>query len=189
MTLLKPNMLKLSLYAAVAFVFMYAGATNAQDNIDSIASMASDEAKIEIVKLPQPPISQLKPLFWNNAELSIISQIKRGVIKVVPIDDSLVIEDLLNDGDIPIITKTKKYKVPRDLRLSALIYNSKDDWSVWLNGMKITPDSDVTEVRYLNVNENYIEIKWFDAVTNKIYPVRIKPDQRYNIDTGLFLPM
>jgi len=172
---------------AVLCGFVYTNALHAQDDIEQLAETV-DEQIVEIVKLPQPPASDLKPMFWNLEELSIINQIKRGVIQVVPIDESALMGTLVDDVK-PEVAAPVMYMVPRDLRLSGMVYNTDDDWSLWINGVKVTPDKPMKEIHQLNVYSDYIELKWFDATTNKIYPVRMRPNQRFNIDTGRFLPL
>lgn len=183
------NIKKLKYIASITLLCggIFVGTLHAQDDIDVLAEM-EDSNRIEIVKLPKPPISQLKPLFWMPEELNIINQIKRGVIQVVPIDESEIqgglLDDTMEDAPIPTL-----YLVPRDLKLSGIVYNTSEDWSLWINGVKVTPDKQPKEIRHLSVYEDFIEIKWFDAQTNKIYPVRMRPYQRFNIDTGRFLPL
>jgi hypothetical protein len=171
--------------AVVAFcAITWIDTVNAQDDIDDMGMPEEDVVKM--VVLPNPPISELKPLFWMPEELEIINQVKRGVIHVVPIDESEIQGGLIDDT---IEMAPKTYLIPRDLKLSGLIYNTEDDWSLWINGIKVTPKKKMDEIRHLSVYKDYIEIKWFDAETNRIYPVRMRPYQRFNIDTGRFLPL
>lgn len=85
----------------------------------------------------------------------------------------------------------EKIKPPpeeRDIRLSGIVYNSKNDWTIWLNGRRVTPKALPPEVMDLKVYKGYIELEWFDDYSNNIFPIRLRPHQRFNIDTRIFLP-
>lgn len=77
---------------------------------------------------------------------------------------------------------------PREIALSGIVYRTNDDWTVWLNGQRLKPDALPREVMDINVRKKYVELKWYDAQTNLIYPVRLRPHQRFNIDSRMFLP-
>ena len=38
------------------------------------------------------------------------------------------------------------------------------------------------------IKDGYIEIKWYDSYTNLVYPLRLRPHQRFNLDNRIFLP-
>jgi|GEM_PF-1503112 len=76
----------------------------------------------------------------------------------------------------------------RELRLGGILYTSADDWTIWLNGQRLMPGTLPDEILSLDVFNNYIEMKWLDPKTMQIYPVRLRPNQRFNIDRRLFLP-
>ena len=77
---------------------------------------------------------------------------------------------------------------PRELKLAGISYNGPEKWTVWLNGQRITPDNIPDEIFDINVKENYIEVVWHDKQTHKVFPVRLRPNQRFNLDARLFLP-
>jgi len=76
----------------------------------------------------------------------------------------------------------------REVRLGGIVYVSGKNWTIWLNGKRVTPDALPREAISLNVFEEHIEIKWHDDWTNQIYPIRLKPHSRFNLDTRIFLP-
>lgn len=76
----------------------------------------------------------------------------------------------------------------REIGLNGILYKGKDNWVVWLNGKRLAPDALPKEVIDIKVHSTYIDLKWFDAYTNLIYPVRIRPHQRFNLDSRIFLP-
>ncbi|MCC6598183.1 MAG: hypothetical protein IT559_05300 [Alphaproteobacteria bacterium] len=76
----------------------------------------------------------------------------------------------------------------REIRLSGIVYKGSADWAIWLNNKRVTPDALPSEVLDLKVYKNYVEMKWFDEYTNQILPLRLRPHQRFNIDSRIFLP-
>lgn len=78
----------------------------------------------------------------------------------------------------------------RELYLSGILYNDEDDWIIWMNGQRITSDEkDLPDVIFeLNVNKEYVELVWHDLNTNIVYPIRLRPNQRFNLDSRLFIP-
>lgn len=76
----------------------------------------------------------------------------------------------------------------REISLGGIVFYSPDDWTIWLNNKRITPDAMPAEAVDLRVYKEYIELRWFDAGTNRVYPVRLRPNQRFNIDGRMFLP-
>ena len=76
----------------------------------------------------------------------------------------------------------------RNISLSGIAYEGSKNWTIWLNGQRVTPKAIPKEALDLKVFKEYIEIKWFDEYTNRIIPIRLRPHQRFNIDTRIFLP-
>lgn len=76
----------------------------------------------------------------------------------------------------------------RELGLNGILYKSKDNWIVWLNGKRMAPDALPREIIDIKVEKDYVDLKWFDVYSNLIYPVRIRPHQRFNLDSRIFLP-
>lgn len=76
----------------------------------------------------------------------------------------------------------------RELSLGGIVFINKDDWTVWLNGQRVTPDAIPEQVLDMRVKNEYIEIKWYDGYTNLVYPLRLRPHQRFNLDNRIFLP-
>lgn len=76
----------------------------------------------------------------------------------------------------------------RDISLNGIVFVTDADWTIWLNGMRVTPSAIPREVLDLRVYKEYIEVKWLDDYTNQIYPIRLRAHQRFNLDTRIFLP-
>ncbi len=83
------------------------------------------------------------------------------------------------------------YRAPallRDISLGGIAFLNPDDWTIWLNGARVTPDSLPSEAIDLRVYKDFIELKWFDAQTNQVYPIRLRTNQKFNLDAHIFLP-
>ena len=76
----------------------------------------------------------------------------------------------------------------RDITLGGIVFVTTADWTIWLNGKRVTPKAIPREVTDLKVYKEYIEMKWYDDYTNQIFPLRMRAHQRFNIDTRIFLP-
>jgi hypothetical protein len=76
----------------------------------------------------------------------------------------------------------------REISLGGIAFSSHSRWTVWLNGVRITPDAIPQAVMDIKVSRHHIDLKWFDGYTNKIYPIRLRPQERCNLDSRIFLP-
>lgn len=76
----------------------------------------------------------------------------------------------------------------RDLTLNGIVFVTTDDWTIWLNGMRVTPSAIPKEVIDLRVYKEFIEVKWLDEYTNQVFPIRLRAHQRFNLDMRIFLP-
>lgn len=76
----------------------------------------------------------------------------------------------------------------RELSLGGIAFYAPARWTVWLNSVRITPDAIPDQVLDIKVSRSHIDIKWFDRYTNRIYPVRLRPHERFNLDSRIFLP-
>jgi hypothetical protein len=77
---------------------------------------------------------------------------------------------------------------PREISLGGISYRDGKHWTVWLNQQRIQPDAIPKEVLDIKVSSDHIDLKWFDAATNLIFPIRLRPHERFNIDDRIFLP-
>ena len=73
-----------------------------------------------------------------------------------------------------------------DIRLGALMYYAPDDWSLWLQGEKWTPQTRRDDLRILEVTSSDVQIAWRDD-DNQEHSIRLKPNQSYQIATGLII--
>ena len=135
-----------------------------------------------LLKNPDVTPIQIPSLLFTTWEQALIEESRDGLIARPAADTEVEeAEALQKEGKRP-------PKGPREISLGGIVYIAKGDWTIWLNNQKITPAAIPPEVLDLDVHKNYIKLKWFDAYTNQIFPIKIRPHQRFNIDTRIFLP-
>lgn len=121
---------------------------------------------------PDVNVNAMPSLFMSLWEHDLIIDARRGLVTRDPIS---------NDG----VTEEAG---PRDISLGGIVYHSSVNWTIWLNSMRVSPTAIPKQVMDLKVFKSYVEIEWFDETTNQIFPIRLRPQQRFNLDTRMFLP-
>jgi hypothetical protein len=76
----------------------------------------------------------------------------------------------------------------RNITLGGILYSSQDEWTIWLNGERVTPDALPEEVIDLRVYKHHVDMKWQDEYTRRLYPIRLRAHQRFNLVNRMFLP-
>jgi hypothetical protein len=128
--------------------------------------------------------ANIPSLFFSPTQQSLLNSARQGMTNSLA-DGSL--EGLENSEvggegtltSVPSITS---------IFLSGIVYNAKDNWTIWLNGARVTPQNIPKEIIDINVSQEFIELKWFDAATNQIFPVRLRPNQKFDFEKKIFLP-
>jgi len=173
------------------------GATNAPTfgTINSMANLSYDElpAEVKILQSIEKEIkekykkqiysrSNVPSLFFTSQQHALLREARVGFNTRVP-----TMQDYGDPGD----PNDPNYRPPvamRELALSGILFNSDNDWTIYLNKHRITPDNLPVEIVDIKVFKDYIELRWFDQVSNQIYPIRLRPNQRFNLDARVFLP-
>ena len=155
-----------------------------------------------IVDLPYDPQQAIESslLFYPN-QMRLIRDFERGIL--FPKPDSTptpVVKEMpdlaappkrLRPAPRPEEQKTyvpPTVPSPRELYLAGIAFNNKENWTIWLNGQRLTPDTVPEEIFNISVQEEFIEIIWHDKQTHRVYPIRLRPNQRFNLDARMFLP-
>lgn len=125
-------------------------------------------------------------LFFVNNEFAALMDAKKLRGSVRPPRASEI-----NNVLKPVEYSLEKPKPPpaqRELSLGGILYSSKDDWTIWLNGKRVTPTAIPSEVLGMQVFNQYIEMRWLDDWSGQIFPIRLRPHERFNMDTRIYLP-
>jgi hypothetical protein len=129
----------------------------------------------------------ISSLFYTESQFNTLNEaIKRRNYSAVTEEGDVTYSepsDGMEEGD-----EERVKPANREVYLSGLVFVHEKDWTVWLNGMRVKPDAIPDEIKDIKVYKTHIDIKWFDDYNNKIYPIRLKPHQRFNVDTHVFLP-
>lgn len=140
-----------------------------------------------ISETPQPDVQEapttLSSMFFTRWERAAIADALslRGVVRPVA-EGELLPNNILTDP------RPKPPPEERNIVLSGIVFNGLNDWVIWLNGQRVTPEALPTQILDLKVHKEFIEMKWYDDYTQKILPIRLRPNQRFNVDTRIFLP-
>lgn len=166
----------LLLLAICSVSFCFATAVNAQQSERDIAQLLVERAES---KEPPTRVDQIPSLMFTADEAALIASVRGGVVARPPTQNE--VNKSQNE-------EQQRRRGPRELSLGGIIYKSSSDWAVWINGEKITPKRIPEEILDIRVRKDHIRIRWFDSYTNQIFPIKLKPHQRFNIDTRIFLP-
>ncbi len=141
----------------------------------------------DAVQAPAPKgIPEFQPILFTYWEHVAIQDARnsRGLVRAPSAEE--LARSLRTRDDLEV--KPRPPPEERELFLSGIVYKQGKNWTIWLNGKRVTPDALPVEILDLKVYKTYVEMKWFDEYTNQIFPIRLRPHQRFNIDTRIFLP-
>lgn len=150
--------------------------------------LIEDMVRRMAITKPDVMPDQIPSLFFTIFEQNLIADARLGLVARpatdAEIEDSLRdLENWKDDGTSP-----QRRMGPRELSIGGIIYTNNKDWTVWLNGQKITPKRIPPEIIDIRVSKDSIKLKWFDEYTNQIFPIKMRTHQRFNLDTRIFLP-
>lgn len=156
------------------------------NNAEEMAKLSVSEQIILRIKLREPQTipASIQSAFLTYDELSLLRQARAGLTTALPSDQEINSGDPADDLSVV----SSRPPGPRNIRLGGIVYVSNTDWTLWLNDREVRPDAIPTTVLDLKVFRKYIELEWFDTQTNQIYPIRIRPNQTFNLDSRLFIP-
>lgn len=126
-----------------------------------------------------PVVAQALPedsLFFSPNQIISIMRANQGFIAPQEaISDS-------NQGDRP------NDPGPRVLTLAGIAYQTPREWTIWLNGERVTPKNIPDRIMGLTVKKDRIFLKWMDIANQRIVNLTLRPHQNYNLDTDTITP-
>jgi hypothetical protein len=72
---------------------------------------------------------------------------------------------------------------PRIISLSGIVFNSKSDWTIWLNNERVTPKNIPDRIMGLSVRKDRVFIRWMDLGNQRIVNIVLRPNQQYLLDS------
>ncbi len=159
-----------------------------QAEVAGTSAMEGEQAGEAEVKKDKRGPTEIKPnempsLLFTYWEHTAIEEAKRARGTVRPPTDAELNAAMPDEEGRP-----KPPPEERELRLAGIVYVANDDWTIWLNEKRVTPTAVPPEAIDLEVYKEFIELKWHDDYTNQIFPIRLRPHQRFNLDARIFLP-
>ena len=151
--------------------------TAAAATIDNSSLLAIASAKQQVRDASVTP-EEVSSLFFTAWQHALLQEAKIGFQTALPQPGSVASSGSQAPRDPGI----------REISLGGIAFSTADRWTVWLNGVRITPDAIPDAVMDIKVSRAYIDLKWFDGYTNKIFPIRLRPQERFNLDSRIFLP-
>lgn len=161
-------------------------ATEAEESIatyrasleDNTALLAIANAKRHVHDASLTP-DMLQTLFYTAWQHALLDEAKEGFMTGRPTQ--------LADGTT-VAARPRPEPGLREISLGGIAYTGFGRWTIWLNGVRITPGALPDSVMDIKVTSGYVDLKWYDAYTSKIYPIRLRPQERFNLDSRIFLP-
>lgn len=71
-----------------------------------------------------------------------------------------------------------------DIRLGAIIYYDDEDWIVWMQGEKWTPETSHENMKITKVSEDSVSVSWKETEASEERLITLRPHQSYRISTG-----
>jgi hypothetical protein len=71
-----------------------------------------------------------------------------------------------------------------DIRLGAVMYYGPDDWTLWLQGEKWTPETSRDDLRVLEVTEDAVRLWWRNEDDATEHEITLRPNESFQIATG-----
>ncbi|HTK85508.1 MAG TPA: hypothetical protein VL625_10525, partial [Patescibacteria group bacterium] len=156
---------------------------NADPSKDPLMNVSISQSAQNISKLREPDVKpqELASVFFTLWQYQLLQDAKR-----------LYVTHPVNPRDIAKANDPNQSK-PRSIRelsVGGILYRGPEDWTVYLNGQRLTQDKNSLpeQVMDIKVTEDHVDLKWFDTFTNLIFPVRLREHQRFNLDARMFLP-
>ena len=85
--------------------------------------------------------------------------------------------------------ESKPIPAHRVIRISGVLYRTPQDWVVWMNNQKVTPDNLLPEIIDISVRDSSkVHLRWYDIGLNQVIAITLRPHQTYDITTGILLP-
>lgn len=152
--------------------------------LNKIEAELKEKYKTEIYT--SPPIQSL---MFTPTQQSLLREAKNGFsVDINEAGERRESTSDLTPAEIEEFRAKNAISSVRKISLGGIVFISPNDWTIWLNKKLITPGRIPKEVLDLRVSKEFVELRWLDAQENKIYPVRLRPNQTFNLDAKIFTP-
>lgn len=142
--------------------------------LNATVATAQAPQTAEQEKKPDVPAAFTRSLLFSPIEVTMLERAIAGTVtgeKMLEVGKTAV--------DIP---------QRRTIVLSGIVFRSQQDWTIWLNGHKVTPEKLLPEIVDIHVENGKVDLRWFDIGINGIISLTLRPHQTYDVVTGVLLP-
>jgi hypothetical protein len=87
--------------------------------------------------------------------------------------------------------ENQSVRTRRMIRVGGVFYKSPANWIVWIDNHKMTHEKDTWLPEIVNMsvkNSSKVSLEWYDVGLNQVLSLTLRPDQTYDIPTGILLP-
>lgn len=72
--------------------------------------------------------------------------------------------------------------------LAGIVYISKNNWVIWLNGERVTRKNMPQRLVGLTVKPDRVHLRWMDIANQRIVNITLEPHQQYLLDSDTIVP-
>lgn len=139
------------------------------------------------ISKPAVDLSALTSIFFTDWQYALLQEARRGYVTTPPPPEAAPESPAVVDAPVASGGAGKAVRRVRELSLGGIIFKDSGNWTIWLNRQRVTPKDMPEQVVSIKVSEQYIDLKWRDSATDKVYPIRLRPHQRFDLDSRSFL--
>ncbi|NKB44854.1 MAG: hypothetical protein GKS03_11315 [Alphaproteobacteria bacterium] len=139
-------------------------------------------------------LSSSLPVVAQDEGEEAVSDAENSVFGASNVPDTLMFTiDELNDiqsriagGDVTEEVIRTEAIEQANLFLSSILYFSPKEWTIWINGLPISPNQEVDSFEVVGINSAHVEMIVPLSATG-MRPVRLEPNQTFISQTGVIL--
>ncbi len=144
--------------------------------LKSIESEIREKYKAQIYER-----SQIPSLFFNPPQYALLREARIGFNTRIPtLQDLRDPANRENKGE-------KALEIIRRLTLLGILYTNDRDWIVYFNNQRLTSQNLPEDIADIKVTGEYIDLVWYDQLTNQPVTIRLRPGQTFDLDKKSFL--
>ena len=155
--------------AALLLAVAPAAASESSDIPPAPLSLLLSDADLQLI---------MEALYGGDAEEDV--EAAENIEEVVVIEPKPVAaEPAIPETAPPPIRKKVRPVGPATLYLSAIVYIGLETWTIWLNGVRVTPDMRIGGIDIVSVGRDAVRLKMRVLTNRPPVSVRLRPNQTF----------
>lgn len=151
---------------------------------DLLRAMSAAEVKALSAPYVRPNI---RSMMFTEKQYAFLLEAQKGFnVNAEALSAAGIKDESPQELDAPEVTE--QTKVDREISLGGILFTTPDEWTIYLNEQRVSRPDLPSEVVDIKVSKDFIDLIWMDKKKNKLYPIRLRINQRFNLDTEMFLP-